>query len=82
MYYISLEQKWQGWPRLDPERYLFQLRYPIGMIAKKYGKGKQALLNKISKLADYCDFSRASIFKACMKEAAVAAVFMFEFNLF
>ena len=37
---------------------------------------------KISKIAHSCNLLRISLFKCCLKEAVVVAVFMFELNLF
>ena len=37
---------------------------------------------KKNKIAHSCNFLKVSSFKRCVKEAVVAAVFMFEFNLF
>ena len=40
------------------------------------------LSTKINKIAYFCNFSRFSFFKLCLKEAVVAAAFMFELNIF
>ena len=37
---------------------------------------------KISKVAHYCNFSRIPFSRLCVKEAVVAAAFMFELNKF
>ena len=40
------------------------------------------MIKKINKIAHSCNLLRISIFKRCVKEAVVAAVFMFELALF
>ena len=59
------------------------------MNGKKYSKKNNELwkkinksTNKIKEVAPCRNLSRISVFKWCVKEAVVAAVFMFELNLF
>ena len=45
-------------------------------------KKKNQLSTETNKIAHYCNFSRISFFRLCVKEIVVAATFMFELNIF
>ena len=64
-------------------RFLFdaEQKYLKNIVEILQNKNNQ-LSTKINNFSHYCNFSLISFFKPCVKEAVVAAVFMFELNLF